>query len=88
MEALVYLYASCDRCFVYPRLSDGGWMNFRDRFTGRTYLPAESELRDFIDLTLANESDVGLVGPNADEPPEWLLAMFSTFQHLASRASS
>jgi hypothetical protein len=84
VESLVYLYASCDRGFVYPRLGNGGPMDFRDRFRGRTFLPAERELRDFVDLTLANESDAGLVGPNADEPPEWLLAMFSHLQHLAS----
>jgi hypothetical protein len=83
VEALVYLYASCDRGFAYPRLSDGR-MEFRDRFTGRTFLPAEGELRDFVDLTLANESDVGLVGTSTGEPPEWLLTMFGHFQHLAS----
>lgn len=84
VEALVYLYASCDRGFVYPRLSVGDRIEFRDRFTGRTFLPTKSELRDFVDLTLANESDVGLVGRGGDEPPERLLAMFSNFRHLAS----
>ena len=83
VEALVYLYASCDRAFVYPRLSSGR-MDFRDRFTGLTFLPARGELRDLVDLTLANESDVGLVGTSSDEVPEWLLTMFSLFQHLAS----
>lgn len=83
VEALVYLYACCDRGFAYPRISEGR-MDFRDRFTGRTFLPAEGELRDFIDLTLANESDVGLIGTITGEPPEWLLTMFNHFQHLAS----
>jgi hypothetical protein len=83
VEALVYLYASCDRAFVYPRLSSGP-MDFRDRFTGLTFLPAGGELRDLVDLTLANESDVGLVGTGSDEAPEWLHTMFSLFQHLAS----
>jgi hypothetical protein len=84
VEALVYLYASCDRGFVYPKLGHGAGMDFRDRFTGRTFSPPTSQLRDFVDLTLANESDVGLIGPDADEPPEWLVAMFEHFQHLAS----
>ena len=83
IEALVYLYASCDRRFVYPRLSDSR-VEFRDRFTGRVFSPTESQLRDFVDLTLANESDVGLIGTNNEEPPEWLLTMFKRFQHLAS----
>jgi hypothetical protein len=83
-EALVYLYASSDRGFVYPRLHVGRRIEFRDRFTGRTFEPTETELRDFIDLTLANESDVGLSGLHGDEPPAWLLALFSNFRHLAS----
>lgn len=86
VEALKYLYGSCDRGFVHPRLGLGAGMDFRDRFTGRTSLPTRSQLRDFVDLTLANESDVGLVGPVADEPPEWLVAMFEHFQHLASKS--
>jgi hypothetical protein len=86
VEALVYLYASCDRGFVYPRLSDGVRIEFKDRFSGRTFLPAKSDLRDFVDLTLANEFDVGVVGPKTAEPPEWLRAMFNHFQHLASEA--
>jgi hypothetical protein len=85
VEALVYLYACCDRRFVYPRLSDGVRMDFRDRFSGRTFLPAKPDLRDFVDLTLANEFDVGVVGPTAAEPPEWLWTMFNQFQHLASQ---
>ena len=83
VEALVYLYASCDRGFVYPRLSEGQ-MDFKDRFTGRVLLPTEGEIRDFVDLTLANESDVGVVGTTTGEPPDWLLTMFRHFQHLAS----
>ena len=83
VEALVYLYASCDRRFVYPRISDHR-MEFRDRFTGRTFVPDEDEIRDFVDLTLANESDVGVVGSDPEVPPEWLLSMFSHFKYLAS----
>ena len=83
VEALVYLYASCDRRFSYPRLSESP-VDFRDRFTGRSFSPTEGQLRDFVDLTLANESDVGLIGTNNQEPPEWLLGMFKRFEHLAS----
>jgi hypothetical protein len=85
VEVLVYLYASCDRGFVYPRLCDSVRLDFRDRFSGRTFLPAKPDLRDFVDLTLANEFDVGVVGPKAAEPPEWLGGMFNHFQHLASQ---
>ncbi len=33
-ETLVYRYASCDRAWVYPRLSAAAQVEFRDRFTG------------------------------------------------------
>ena len=83
VEALVYLYGSCDRGFTYSRLRDSP-VKFRDRFTRRVFSPTEGQLRDFVDLTLANESDVGLIGTSNEEPPEWLLTMFERFQHLAS----
>jgi hypothetical protein len=84
VEALVYLYASCDRGYAYARLSGSAQRPFKDRFTGRTFKPTQAELRDFVDITLANEFDVGIVGPKANEPPKWLMAMFRHFQTLAS----
>jgi hypothetical protein len=63
-EALVYLYGSCDRDFVYPRLGRRGPVVFRDRFTGDEYVPAEVDLRAFAEITAANEVDV--LAHNAD----------------------
>ena len=57
-EALVYLYGSCDRAAVYPRLGGAGPVPFLDRFTGRTAAPSEREIRAFTELTAANELDV------------------------------
>lgn len=56
-EALVYQYAGCDRSVVYPRLPDLPVL-FRDRFTGREYLPPEADVRAFMEITVANELDV------------------------------
>ncbi|HVT42424.1 MAG TPA: hypothetical protein VHD39_05525 [Acidimicrobiales bacterium] len=85
VEALVYFYASCDRAFVYPRLRDGQEEACKDRFTGETFEPDHSRLRDFVDLTLANEADVGLSGARpAAGWPEWLSALFGDLGHLAS----
>lgn len=63
-EALVYLYGSCDRDFVYPRLGTGGPVVFRDRFTGDEHVPADADLRAFTEITAANELDV--LAHNAD----------------------
>ncbi|GIH97725.1 DUF6817 domain-containing protein [Planobispora siamensis] len=51
-EALVYLYASCDRRATYPAL------RFADRFTSRPVDPCDAELRAFVLITAANEIDV------------------------------
>jgi len=57
-ESLVYLYGSCDRAAVYPRLGDHRPVVFRDRFTGRACTPPEQQVRAFAELTAANELDV------------------------------
>jgi hypothetical protein len=57
-EALVYLYASCDRGAVYPRIGRDRPVVFRDRFTGLEHTPAEADLRAFLQITAANELDV------------------------------
>ncbi|MFF5482089.1 DUF6817 domain-containing protein [Streptomyces sp. NPDC012935] len=57
-EAWVYLYASCDRATVYPRLDGNAAVAFRDRFTGREYSPSPDDLRTFLEITAANELDV------------------------------
>lgn len=57
-EALVYLYASCDRAATYPRLRGGERPVFRDRFTDADLQPAAEDLRAFLEITAANELDV------------------------------
>ncbi|WP_051800904.1 DUF6817 domain-containing protein [Streptomyces sp. NRRL F-525] len=57
-EALVYLYASCDRGAVYPRVDGTTEFAFRDRFTGRELSPPADQLRAFFEITAANELDV------------------------------
>jgi len=83
-EAQVHFYASCDRAASYPTLA-GAAPAFRDRFTGRTWTPALQLLRDFAELTAANELDL------VDENPEWraprgpdLLTPFTRFRPLLS----
>lgn len=84
VESLAYLYASCDRDFVYRNLREGVAPAFRDRFNGQVFEPGEHQLRAFIDITLANEADVGMVGPGVLEPPGWLLSLF---EQMGTRAS-
>ena len=55
-EALVYLYAGCDRKHTYAHLAKPV-VTFTDRFTGTRHTPAP-EARAFMEITAANELDV------------------------------
>ena len=63
VEAWVYLYASCDRAFVYRELATSGPLRFRDRFTGETSVVHEDDAAVLAELTAANELDIVTVNP-------------------------
>ena len=88
IEAIVYLYASCDRGFFYPRVRAGDWTAFRDRFTGEILSPSSEQLRDFADLTLANEVDVATTGNVSGTLPEWFVSLIHEFDPLARRKAA
>jgi hypothetical protein len=86
-EAIVYFYASCDRAAGYPTPAEPH-ARFHDRFTGSRQVPDPRLLRDFAELTAANELDL------ADHDPafrkRWgpdLLDLFARFRPLLSRAA-
>ncbi|MFE0451077.1 DUF6817 domain-containing protein [Streptomyces sp. NPDC058914] len=86
-EAIVYFYASCDRRATYPALAEPR-APFHDRFTGAHGIPAPGLLRDFADLTAANELD--LAEHDVEFRERWgpnLLALFTRFRPLLSRAA-
>lgn len=86
--SLVYLYASCDRAFAYPQIGHGEPVAFRDRFTGRIDVVDAGRLRQFAELTFANELDLvrhsetvaGDLGPA-------LAALFGPWQDVVSGAA-
>ncbi|WP_244291357.1 DUF6817 domain-containing protein [Streptomyces subrutilus] len=83
-EEIVYLYASCDRAASYPALGEGT-AAFRDRFTGRVHSPAPQPLRDFAELSAANELDLARTDPAFRA--RWgagLLSLFGGFRELLS----
>jgi hypothetical protein len=93
VEEKVYLYASCDRSVLYPQLSGAGPVAFRDRFLSRTLEPTDDQLRDFVDLTLANELEIAIhgrtIGGNDDagtqsELPPWIAPLVGLMEHRAS----
>ena len=82
-EALVYLYASCDRKATYATLGAGCVTVIRDRFLGSEIEVSDLHLQAFVDITLANECDVGLGGSKTPSPPVWLLDLIQQMGHLA-----
>ncbi|MFE1290184.1 DUF6817 domain-containing protein [Streptomyces sp. NPDC058751] len=83
-EAVVYLYASCDRKASHPTLTDTD-AAFRDRFTDRVYTPTLQLRRDFAELSAANELDIARVDSAFRE--KWgpgLLRLFGRFRPLLS----
>lgn len=68
-EAIVYLYACCDRSAVYPRLGVSNPLFVTDRFTSTTSALGEQCTRDLLELTAANELDLVLIHPHT--APTW-----------------
>jgi hypothetical protein len=65
-EALVHLYASCDRDAVYPRLGEPTVL-WRDRFTGDEFIAGDPQLTGFALVTVANELDLVRRGALGDD---------------------
>lgn len=57
-EAIVYHYAACDRDRFHPRIGTRDECAFADRFAGCDHPIAPTMLRDFCELTLANELEL------------------------------
>ncbi|MFD7876700.1 DUF6817 domain-containing protein [Streptomyces sp. NPDC059766] len=83
-EAIVYLYASCDRKATHPALHRAD-ADFHDRFTGRTRVPGPQSRRDFAELSAANELDIAVVDPAfRDTWGPGLLVLFTRLRDLLS----
>jgi catechol 2,3-dioxygenase-like lactoylglutathione lyase family enzyme len=76
-EALVYLYASCDRSVVYRRVGREEPVVFRDRFETVDHTPAEADLRAFLEITAANELDA--VAHNASLAARYGAGLYQLF---------
>jgi len=87
-EALVYLYASCDRALVYPRIDGTTAIAFRDRFTGDEHQPSAFAWRAFLEITAANELDVLMHNAAlAEEHGPKLYGLFERARSLLSPAA-
>lgn len=84
-EGIVYFYASCDRSFFHPAIGRRRQLRFRDRFTKEIHAPAPAMVRQFIDLTFANELEIAHRNPSFLERSRAPLAeLFSRCEGLVS----
>lgn len=59
-ENIVYTYCACDRTIVWPFVDGSHSVKFRDRFEDQTGLLEGQELKDFCELTIANEVQIAM----------------------------
>jgi hypothetical protein len=84
-EALAYLYGACARATFHPRIGTSDQLRFADRFTSSEYAIDERALRDFCELTVANELELALASEAfRTEYAEELAAFFGRMEGLVS----
>ena len=83
VEALVYLYASCDREVVHPRLAGQKTVLFRDRFTGETFQLSDEQARALANLTIANAVEL-FVSAKVSPAPDWLVQLLRDLRRRVS----
>lgn len=87
-ESLVYLYGACDRERFHPRIGTAAQNGFVDRFAAREYAITDAQLRDFCEITVANELDLALGNPHfAQRHGDALLELFARMRGSISEAA-
>jgi hypothetical protein len=57
-EELVYLYCSCDRGYVFPKIGLFQHTKFKNRFSGYEFSLTNKQSKLFCELTVANEMEL------------------------------
>ena len=85
-EHIAYLYGACDRDRFHPRIGTSAETRFVDRFARAEYPIAEALLRDFCELTIANELELGRQNAAFLRKHGEFRELFDRMQHLVSAA--
>jgi hypothetical protein len=84
-EALAYLYGACARDVFHPRIGTPQQLRFADRFRGSEYAISERSLRDFCEITVANEIELARANERFRHKHRKALAhLFARMQGLVS----
>jgi len=84
-EEIVYQYCACDRDTVWPQLGPVSSPDFKNRFTQQTYTLSTALLKDFCELTAANELEIAKGNAQfIEQHGKGLLTLFTHMQPLLS----
>lgn len=78
-ESIVYTYCACDRDKTYPNLKNRVVI-FRDRFDDQTRYLTSKQLRNFCELTVANQLE--LINSNDSFRQKWAQDMYKLFKKM------
>ena len=88
-EEIVYLYCSCDRNFYWSQIGLVAVPEFKDRFTGQLFQLGAQQLRDFCELTVANEIEIATDNPSfIVEYGQALYPIFNNMRNYISKSAS
>lgn len=89
-EAIVYLYCACDRDYFWPQFENTNNPQFKNRFTKQTSFLSEKNLRNFCELTVANELEIAHDNPIfIDSYGDELNKLFKSMRfYLSEKANS
>lgn len=84
-EEIVYQYCACDRDYFWPQLGLAENPKFRNRFNLQTYQLTPELLKNFCELTVANELEIAAGSTNfVTQHGSGLLKLFSRMAPLLS----
>ena len=85
-EEIVYLYCACDREYFWPQFANSNHPEYKDRFTGRLFQPEPHQLREFCELTVANELEIANDNqPFIDQHGQGLYILFKNMNRYLSK---
>jgi len=59
-EEIVYQYCACDREYLFSQIGTTDFPEFKNRFTGEHYPLPATLMRQFCELTAANETEIAI----------------------------
>lgn len=84
-EEIVYLYCACDRDYFWPQFARSNNPEYKNRFTGQLFYISSQQLKEFCELTVANELEIAQENQAfIDAHGDGLYALFKSMRRFLS----